>query len=42
MLDKKKLYQQAGKRLISLVPADKPKLGDVLAAKLRALRDPVS
>ncbi len=34
MLKKQKLYQQEGKRLISLYPADKPHLAEVLAAKL--------
>lgn len=34
MLKKQKLYQQEGKRLISLYPADKPRLDAVLRAKL--------
>lgn len=34
MLKKQQLYQQEGKRLISLVPADKPRLADILRAKL--------
>ncbi len=34
MLKKQQLYQQQGKRLISLVPADKPRLDSVLRAKL--------
>jgi hypothetical protein len=34
MLKKQQLYQQEGKRLISLYPADKPRLGAILAAKL--------
>lgn len=34
MLKKQQLYQQEGKRLISLFPADKPRLGEVLRAKL--------
>jgi hypothetical protein len=36
MLEKLKLYQQAGKRLISLHPADKPRLAEVLRARLAA------
>ena len=34
-LKKQKLYQQEGKRVISLYPADRPCLGDVLREKLR-------
>lgn len=34
MLKKQKLYQQEGKRLISLYPADKPNLAEVLEKKL--------
>lgn len=34
MLKKQKLYQQEGKRLVSLYPADKPRLGEVLREKL--------
>lgn len=34
MLMKQKLYQQEGKRLISVYPQDWPKLAEVLAAKL--------
>lgn len=34
MLKKQQLYQQEGKRLISLYPADKPRLDSVLRAKL--------
>jgi hypothetical protein len=34
MLKKQQLYQQEGKRLISLHPADKPRLDSVLRAKL--------
>jgi hypothetical protein len=34
MLKKQQLYQQQGKRLISVVPADKPRLDSVLCAKL--------
>jgi hypothetical protein len=32
--DKQKLYQQEGKRVISLYPADKPRLAEVLREKL--------
>jgi hypothetical protein len=34
MLKKQKLYQQEGKRVISLYPEDKPRIGQVLKAKL--------
>ena len=34
MLKKQQLYQQEGKRLVSLYPADKPRLDAVLRAKL--------
>ena len=34
MLKKQQLYQQEGKRVISLYPADKPRLNTVLRAKL--------
>jgi len=34
MLEKQKLYQQAGKRLLSLHAADRPRLREVLRAKL--------
>jgi hypothetical protein len=34
MLKKQKLYQQEGKRVIALYPADKPRLGEVLRRKL--------
>ena len=34
MLEKKKLCQQAGKRLILLYPKDKTRLDDTLAPKL--------
>ena len=34
MLMKQKLYQQEGKALVSLYPEDKPRLGEILAAKL--------
>lgn len=34
MLKKQQLYQQEGKRLISLYPADKPRLDSILRAKL--------
>lgn len=37
MLEKRKLYQQAGKRLVSLHPADKDRLDDALGAKLACL-----
>lgn len=35
MLKKQKLYQQEGKRLVSLYPADKPRMATVLREKLR-------
>lgn len=38
MLKKQQLYQQQGKRLISLYPADKPRLRETLLNKLRQLR----
>jgi hypothetical protein len=38
MLKKQQLYQQQGKRLISLYPADKPRMRDVLLAKLAKLK----
>jgi hypothetical protein len=34
MLKKQKLYQQEGKKLISIYPEDKPQLGEVLSSKL--------
>jgi len=34
MLKKQKLYQQEGKRVISLYPADKPRMAEVLQTKL--------
>jgi hypothetical protein len=34
MLKKQQLYQHEGKRLISIFPADKPRLDSVLRAKL--------
>jgi hypothetical protein len=34
MFKKQQLYQQEGKRLISLYPADKPRLDTVLRTKL--------
>lgn len=37
MLKKQQLYQQQGKRLVSLYPADKPRLDAVLRAKLAHL-----
>lgn len=38
MLKKQPLYQQQGKKLISLVPDDKPRLREVLLAKLKKLK----
>ena len=38
MLKKQKLYQQQGKRLISLYPADKPRMRDVLFEKLEKIK----
>jgi hypothetical protein len=38
MLKKQQLYQQQGKKLISLVPDDKPLLREVLLAKLEKLK----
>jgi hypothetical protein len=38
MLKKQQLYQQQGKKLISLVPADKPRLREVLLTKLEKLK----
>ncbi len=38
MLLKQKLYQQKGKKLISLYPADLPVLDAKLAAELRTLQ----
>ena len=35
MYKKQTLYQQEGKRLISVYPADLPRLGVLLASKLR-------
>ncbi|MFZ4397360.1 MAG: hypothetical protein ACOYOU_17235 [Kiritimatiellia bacterium] len=35
MLKKQKLYQQEGKRVISLYPADKPRMAEVVRDKLR-------
>ena len=34
MLKKQQLYQQEGKRLISIYPADKPRLDSLLRSKL--------
>lgn len=34
MLKKQTLYQQEGKRLISLYPADKPRMAEVLRQKV--------
>ena len=38
MLKKQQLYQQQGKRLISLYPADKPRMREILTDKLRRCR----
>lgn len=38
MLKKQKLYQQQGKKLISLYPKDKPQMKEVLLEKLEALK----
>jgi hypothetical protein len=38
MLKKQQLYQQQGKKLISLVPDDKPRLREVLLSKLAKLK----
>ena len=38
MLKKQQLYQQQGKKLISLYPADKPDLQNVLLSKLEKLQ----
>lgn len=38
MLKKQKLYQQEGKRIISLYPDDKPRLGQILEVKLGQYR----
>ena len=38
MLKKQQLYQQQGKKLISLYPADKPQLRSVLLSKLEKLK----
>ena len=35
MLKKQQLYQQQGKKLISLYPADKPRMKSVLMDKLK-------
>lgn len=40
MLLKQKLYQQEGKKLISVYPADLPQLGNKLSAALRAIESP--
>ncbi len=42
MLKKQQLYQQEGKRLVSLYPADKPHLDTVLRAKLAHFGHPAS
>jgi hypothetical protein len=41
MLKKQQLYQQEGKRLISLYPADKPRLDAILRAKLALFGHPI-
>lgn len=41
MLKKQQLYQQEGKRLVSLYPADKPRLDAVLRAKLALFGHPL-
>ena len=38
MLKKQQLYQQQGKRLISLYPEDKPRMKEVLMEKLEQYR----
>jgi hypothetical protein len=38
MLKKQQLYQQQGKKLISLYPDDKPRLKQVLLDKLEKLK----
>ncbi len=38
MLKKQKIYQQEGKRLISLYPEDKPRLREILLGKLERLK----
>ena len=38
MLKKQQLYQQQGKRLISLYPADKPRIKEALLEKLEQYR----
>jgi hypothetical protein len=38
MLKKQKLYQQQGKKLISLYPDDKPRMQEVLLAKLERIK----
>ncbi len=38
MLKKQKLYQQEGKRLVSLYPEDKPRLREILLDKLKKLK----
>jgi len=40
MLLKQKLYQQEGKKLISVYPADLPQLGNKLSAALKAMKSP--
>lgn len=38
MLKKQKLYQQQGKKLVSLYPDDKPRMKEVLLEKLEKLK----
>lgn len=38
MLKKQQLYQQQGKRLISLYPVDKPRIREMLMEKLQKCR----
>lgn len=42
MLEKQKLYQQAGKRLVSLYAREKPRLAEVLREKLSRLQSTVN
>ena len=42
MLKKQQLYQQEGKRLISLYPSDKPRLDTILRTKLARFGHPIS
>ncbi|MCK4565588.1 MAG: hypothetical protein KAU94_13035, partial [Verrucomicrobia bacterium] len=38
MLKKQKLYQQQGKKLVSLYPKDKPQMREILLKKLEQLK----